>query len=142
MKTLGILLTICRAIYFFWFFVAFCGGIYLLYFAVQSCMRTHSVPGLLVYKSSGVIVLTIVTGLACLLMLIGKSSSSGWSVAACLILTFSWVADITSETWRKGLGEQIAHWPWIVFGIVGIAIFCLPYRGWRPRILMPTEKVR
>ena len=140
MKRLGILfLTISRAIYFCWFFVAFCSGIYLVYMVVQTCMRRHSVPGLLIYNSSGVIVLTIITGVACLLILVGKSASRGWAVAACVILTFSWVPDTSSENWREVLGDQLARWPWILFGIVGITIFCFPYRGWRPRVPMPTE---
>ena len=125
--------------YFCWFLVAFGSGIYVIYLAVQACMRKHSVPGLLFYNSSGVIVLTIVTGVACLLILAGKSASSGWAVAACVILTFSWVPDTRFESWRGALEAGFARWPWILFGLVGITIFCILYRGWRDRTPMLTE---
>jgi len=138
-KSRTLLLAICKGIYCCWFFAFFCAGIYLLSLVVKTCLQSHSVPALLIYKSSGVIVSTIVTGIACLLILVRKSASSGWAVAACFVLTFSWVADLTSENWRKVVEDQLTRWPWTLFGIIGIVLFIFPHRGWRRRAAIPCE---
>jgi hypothetical protein len=62
----------------------------------------------------------------------GKPAVKQWAIAANLIciLTYFPVAIVYLD-WRRFLRDELDSWAVVLIGILGIIIFCIPYRGWR-----------
>jgi hypothetical protein len=126
-----LLLAICRTVYCWYFFLTLAGGIYFFYLVIQKSVRIHSVPGGVISGSAGIAIYSVVSGIAWWMVFRGKPASKQWAIAANLIIAFTWLPLLASESWRYLLKEELARWPVILFGIFGIIIFSIPYQGWR-----------
>jgi hypothetical protein len=82
---------------------------------------------------------SIVLGIAWWMIFRGKPASKQWAIAANLIIIFTFVPALLTWNWQGVMKAELQWWPAILFGIFGIIIFSIPYRGRRHKPQIAVE---
>jgi hypothetical protein len=140
MSRLGmLLLAICRVAYCWMFLIFSWPGPYVAYTNILRMERLHRVEIAGIYSNVLIAAYSIVLGITSWMIFIGKPASKRWAIAANLIIIFPFVPAIITGHWRGVLKSELQWWPAVLFGIFGIVIFCIPYRGLRLKSRIPVE---
>ena len=123
------LIGIGRSVYAWIFVVWSLIGIYVHVGMVLQGVRTHPIDKVAIFSSTTLGLYEIVYGIAGWMIVRGKPALKRWAMAANFIFIFFWAPVLVSGNWRGFLEAERHWWLFILFGVLGIAIFSAPYEG-------------
>ena len=135
-----LLLAMCRTAYCWIFFFISCIGIYEACMSILSAVRSHARWNIS-YGYTIVAIYSIIWGVAWWMIFRDKLASKRWTIAANLTLIFTYLPALATGSWRDVLKAELAWWPFILFGIIGIIVFSIPYHGWRQKSQVQVSRI-
>ena len=133
MKRLGVLLlSICRTVYCWMFFIMSFFIIHSAYTSIRSALQSHINERGSIIGSMIMAVYASVFDITWWMFVRGKPALKQWAIAANLICVLTYFpAAVVYWNWRGFLRAE-NHLPHVIsIGIFGIIIFSIPYHGWR-----------
>jgi hypothetical protein len=106
-------------------------GIYVVCANIVNIARAHSADKGDVISNTIIGIYAIVWGIAWWMIFRGKSAAKKWAIVANIVIIFNYLPVLPFAGWQNFLRAEIAWWPFALFGVFGIIIFSIPYRGWR-----------
>jgi hypothetical protein len=96
--------------------------------------RSHVVERGDIYTNAVCAIYSIIWGIAWWMIFKGKAVLKRWAIAANLIFIFIYLPALISWNWPGVLKAELELWPFVLIGIFGIIVFCIPYHGWRHKL--------
>jgi len=128
-----LLLAMCRTAYCWIFFFISCNG------TLETCKsilsRQYS------YGHTIGAIYSIVWGIAWWMIFRNRHASKRWAIAANLTFVFIYLPALVTGTWREFVKAELDLWPVILFGILGIIVFSIPYHGWRQKPQIQASQI-
>ena len=128
-----LILALFRMIYCWLFLYMSYHAIRVVYENIHSLMQTHVVVLGDIVSNVSMAVFSIICGVAWWVILRKRPWGNRWAVAANLTVCVPYLGLIITGKWRVFFEAELGWWPFILFGIFGVVVFSIPYRGWRAK---------